>query len=451
VSDTVQAIESGQPPSQLPWQAWRTLPGRTQEWLLHQVFAQHVTLQHALANETADPLAAAVVWEPVLDLLRSALWPVPLVKEQIAFYEAMQEQRWTRSVEHTLLIFTPEDANAAAMSVVAQLSQALSRNVTLRDTLPSVLPGEYEVDEWHARLRPLRDDRPWLSVVHSYDARGRIDARLLHPLLDGLVDGQRDSRFDVTLAIDVQTLSRHRAMRAAEQAYTIARVVQRDSSVKDVGAERKFADSERVMHALHDQEALHEVQIAALVSGESPEVLERNLAVFMGQTGSALRFTRVAGAQKAWLPLFSTTPTRAIDAPFTRRNYLSSGLGCLLGVLGYHRASGSDGLLWGVDDIRSSPIFFNPFGDTNSEAAHIVVLGKTGFGKTFFLNVMTLRAAALEGYRVIWIDAFENGYRVERAIGAGARCYSIGIDSVINLCDVVFTPHRGADVVKQPG
>src|SRR5690606_36085848 len=66
-----------------------------------------------------------------------------------------------------------------------------------------------------------------------------------------------------------------------------------------------------------------------------------------------------------------------------------------------------------------------------------------GTGKTFLLNEITIRAAALEGYQVIWIDAFENGPRLERAIGAGARCHRLGLGQTINLLDLVYGPDDG--------
>jgi hypothetical protein len=66
------------------------------------------------------------------------------------------------------------------------------------------------------------------------------------------------------------------------------------------------------------------------------------------------------------------------------------------------------------------------------------ILGKTGYGKTWFLNQITMRAAAIAGWKVIGIDAFRNGERIEQAAGLGARCNRIGLESAVNILDVVY-------------
>ena len=104
--------------------------------------------------------------------------------------------------------------------------------------------------------------------------------------------------------------------------------------------------------------------------------------------------------------------------------------------MSYHRASSSDGLLWGIDGQRLAPLMLDLFADR--KAAHMVVLGKTGYGKTFFLNTMALRAAALGGYRVVMVDAFENARRMQRAAGAGVNANWLSLDTAINILDIVF-------------
>ena len=116
---------------------------------------------------------------------------------------------------------------------------------------------------------------------------------------------------------------------------------------------------------------------------------------------------------------------------------LSHGVGCCAGLIGYHGASRTDGILWGIDAVRRAPLFYDPF--RNNQAGHMCVLGKTGYGKTWFLNMVTLRAA-LHGWKVIALDIAENGLRVERAAGMGCRCNLIGLQNAVNILDVVFPP-----------
>ncbi len=149
-----------------------------------------------------------------------------------------------------------------------------------------------------------------------------------------------------------------------------------------------------------------------------------------------MRLTRIAGAQDELIRLWSSTPTRRLDAPLKPWNMLSHGVGCCAGMVGYHRASETRGILWGLDARRRAPLFHDPFPD--NQAGHMSVLGKTGSGKTWFLNQVTLRGAAIAGWKIIGIDAFRNGERIERAAGMGARCNWIGLESAVNILDVVY-------------
>jgi hypothetical protein len=92
--------------------------------------------------------------------------------------------------------------------------------------------------------------------------------------------------------------------------------------------------------------------------------------------------------------------------------------------------------------MRRAPLCFDLF--QNNQAAHMVILGKTGFGKTFFLNLLALRGAAIADERVIGIDAFRNGTRVAAA-QAGACCDALGLDMPINILDVIYADDSAGD------
>jgi hypothetical protein len=404
--------------------------------VLMDVFADDPLLQQALAAaDGADEQDALVLWSAVGDALDSLLWRLPWAKEMVRFYEALQ-QRHLRSATYVLIVWPPPDVSAAA--IAATLRHTIGREVQLLDQLPSVLDGPYI--EQSNRLRPEQAGTPWLTCLLSYDARGVWDATTLHGLLD--------VTYDIAIAVDVVTLSRNQGMRTAEMAFNAARVAARDAQVVDMRAQRVVAAAERVMHELV-HESLHTVQIGVLVGGATEEELETNLAETSARLGTQLRFMRPAGVQGEVLKLWSPAPRHQIEAPFKPRTMLSHGVGCCAGLLGYHRASATDGLFWGLDAVRRAPLFFDLF--RNHQAAHMVILGKTGFGKTFFLNLLALRGAALAGYRVIGIDAFRNGTRVEAAARAGARCHVLGLDTPINVLDVVYADEdvEGGWVVNQ--
>ena len=57
---------------------------------------------------------------------------------------------------------------------------------------------------------------------------------------------------------------------------------------------------------------------------------------------------------------------------------------------------------------------------------------------TVYINTITARAAAIEGYRVIGIDDFDNGPRVAHAFAPGARCYPLNLQTPLNILDIVY-------------
>jgi hypothetical protein len=392
--------------------------------LLHALIADVDGLSDVLARPEA---AGDAQWAILRGVLEAVIWPVPWLNEQDRFYTTLQE-RFLRRADHYLIAWQPSEVSAEA--VIAGWRHATGRAVERVAQLPALLPGAYRVEHAQARLRPLQPGQPWLAILDSYELRGEIDVAHLFPLLD--------LPYDVTIAIDIATMPRRRAMQSAEWALGAAEATRRDPSLVDVRAERAYNDAYTVMHAL-TQEGLHKVSVVAAVSADDAEQLELRVSEVQGLLGSALRLRRVAGAQDELAKYFSVTPSKQIDAPHSPWPVLSSGVGCLAGLVGYHRPSCTDGPLWGLDSYRDAPLFLNLFGQgAGAQAAHVGILGTTGYGKTFFLNQMTLRAAAEHDYVVIGIDAFKNGLRVQRAAGAGARCNMIGLEHTINIMDVVF-------------
>ncbi len=289
-------------------------------------------LRHMSPGEI-DVEDARILWGALGDALDSLLWRLPWAKETVRFYEALQ-RRHLRSATYLLIAWPPPDVSAAA--IAATLRHAIGREVQILDQLPSVIDGPYV--EQSSRLRPEQAGAPWLACLLSCDARGAWDATTLHGLLD--------VTYDVAVAVDVVTLTRNQGMRTAEMAFNAARVVARDAQVVDMRAQRVVTAAERVMHELV-HESLHTVQIGVLVGGTTEEELETNVAETSTRLGTQLRFMRPAGVQGEVLKLWSPTPRNQIEAPSKPRTMLSHGVGCCAGLLGYHRASATDGLFWG--------------------------------------------------------------------------------------------------------
>ena len=390
--------------------------------ILLEAFAAVPVIQQVLVGEGSVGVDDdRTRWAMLADAFDMVLWRLPWTKETIRFYQAL-EQRHLRAATYLMMTWEPPDVSA--QSLITTLRHAFRRPVERLDALPSVLPCAYT--EQMRRLEPREPGQPYYALLHSYDMQDEWDAVTLHPLLS--------SQYDVAIAIDIVTLSRNRAQRLAEMAHNAANLVAKDKKLLDMRAERVTRDAQYALHEMRHQ-TLHEIQLAVLIGGATPEELEINVADIRDRLGPKLRLMRAAGAQGEVLKLFSTTLRTRIQAPWKPRTQLSHAVGCLAGIVGLHRTNATDGIFLGIDAVRRAPIFMDLF--KQNQAAHTVILGKTGYGKTVFLNLLAERAAAVAGMQVIGIDAFANGFRVEAAL-AGAKCYAIGLNQTVNILDVVY-------------
>ncbi|MBP1466733.1 hypothetical protein EYB53_013535 [Candidatus Chloroploca sp. M-50] len=409
-----------------PGIALRALPADISATLLdllaHDPPMQQVLLTADHTTHADAPVLWAALNEALGTILQALTWRIPLAHAMTHFYRQLQ-QRQLRTV--TFVMHAWEPPTMSPQTIATALQAALGRRVTQLDHLPSVLPGSYQ--EQAHRLMPDEPGHPYLAGLLAYEVRGRWDATTLHDLLD-------DS-CDVALAIDIHTYPRHTATRIAELAYNAARVVARDHQVLDLRAHRVMDAATQILQHLVDQ-SLHAVQLAVLVSGTTVEQLDTNLASIATRLGSQIRFLRPPNGQRELLKLWSGTPRQRITLPVKPHTMLSQGVGCCLGILGSHRPSRTDGIFWGIAYPGGGPLFFDLF--RNRQAAHTVVMGKSGFGKSFFLNILTMRSA-LEGYRVIGIDAFHNAQRIAAATGGGTRCYALSLEDTYNPLDILFT------------
>jgi hypothetical protein len=386
--------------------------------------AMALELAAVLQGESQGELA---FWELLGHALDFSGWSLPWLRDAGRFYQALEE-RHLRSASYQLLTWEPPSVGVDALALT--LRRAFKREIAVGARIAPVLPGTYrEQDSW---LEPDRVGDPWLAGLVSYDMRGEIDLSVLHGLMD--------LPYDLSIAVDIETRPAAQVMARTERAFAVARAAASDWRVKDARAERQTADAEQALHELVHQN-LHNVQIGVLVSGKTHAELEAHVAEVAELLGTRLRLTRPPGIQREVLSLWSTRPARVIDIPWKRRNIYSLGVGCYTGLLTYHRRAVADGLLWGIDGRRLAPLMLDLF--ANRRAAHMVVLGKSGYGKTYFLNVMAVRAAAQAGYRVIMVDAFENASRLERAAGAGARGNWLTLETPINILDIVFDHEIG--------
>ena len=367
------------------------------------------------------PNTDATQWEAFVGAVDLLFWRIPWARQAVEMYRVM-ERRVLRAVQYILITWEPADVSEMAIRV--PLAAATRRPVRRIDYLPPVIAGPYR--EHLTYLEPEEPEQPLLAVLTSYDFAGEWNATLFHELIA--------LNLDITIAVDVVTLNRNKSQRVAEMAYNAAKLVARDKNLVDIRGEQVVHDAREVLGQLKGQ-TLHAVQVAILVRGKTREELEANVVTVRDLFGPRLKLLRPSGAQSAALKIFSTLPRKRLDAPWKPRTQLSKVVGCAAGMVGFHRPNQTKGVFVGVDRNGRFPIFINLF-DRN-QAAHMIIAGMSGHGKTVLLNLMAERAASLGDMQVIGIDAFSNGLRVERAI-QDCVCFKVGLEHTINPLDVVF-------------
>jgi hypothetical protein len=365
--------------------------------------------------------ASEAQWEAFVAAVDLLFWRVPWAREAARMY-AVMERRVLRAVQYTLITWEPADVSEQAIR--GPLSAVTRRPVTRIENLPPVINGPYR--EHLTYLAPEEPEQPYLAVLTSYDFTGEWNATLFHELIS--------LNMDITIAVDVVTLNRTKSQRVAEMAYNAAKLVARDTSLVDIRGEQVVHDAREVLGQLKGQ-TLHAIQVAILVRGKTKEELEANVVTVRDLFGPRLKLMRPSGAQGIAIKLFSTLPRKRLDAPWKPRTQLSKVVGCAAGMVGFHRPNQTKGIFVGVDRNGRFPIFINLF--ERNQAAHMIIAGMSGYGKTVLLNLLAERAASLNDMQVIGIDAFSNGLRVERAV-QDCVCFKVGLEHTINPLDVVF-------------
>ncbi len=360
-------------------------------------------------------------WGQFIAAVDMLLWQVPWARQAVEMYSLM-ERRVLRAVQYILITWEPDDISEMAIRV--PLAAATRRSVRRIDYLPPVINGPYR--EHLSYLEPEELEHPYLAVLTSYDFAGEWDATLFHELIS--------LNLDISIAVDVTTLNRSKSQRVAEMAYNAAKLVARDANLVDIRGEQVVYDAREVLGSLKGQ-TLHAIQVAILVRGKTREELEANVVSVRDLFGARLKLLRPTGAQREALKLFSTLPRKRLDAPWKPRTQLSKVVGCAAGMVAFHRPNQTKGVFVGVDRNGRFPIFINLF--ERNQAAHMIIAGQSGFGKTVLLNLLAERAASLSDMQVIGIDAFSNGLRVERAI-QDCVCFKVGLEHTINPLDIVF-------------
>ncbi|HEU4321774.1 MAG TPA: hypothetical protein VFS21_01375 [Roseiflexaceae bacterium] len=397
------------------------LLARRQEALARAMARQELppALLPALAAGAGDScdLAQLVV------AARRALWPWRWLKNDRRALETIEQQAPPVALDHYLLCWPEGYTDPEALRATLRGAFVLPE-VTEIPAPPALLHGRYRDAGDH--LAPEEPGRPLAAILTAADIRGEWSLWSWQELLMG--------DREVALAIDIQTLERSQARnRATDAAVVLREAVYGRYAVKDARSEAAYGAAEYALPRLAQQN-LHQVAYALLVQAPTLPALNRQVQAVRDQLGGRLTLDRMVGAQAELLGLFGGMPAHRIGVPLVRRNTLSQSVAVKV-PWGYRKNSRTDGIEWGYDPHEAMPVYWNPWGQTGTGNAHLMMIGQSGSGKTVALLTLARRAAT-EGTQVIFFDPLGKCGWLCDAVQGGGRYEPVNTEAAVNILDV---------------
>jgi hypothetical protein len=359
-------------------------------------------------------------WQRTMDKLGRPLWRRRWLKAYRQMYDMLITQVALRGLHHYMVAWLPDGMRADDM--VASVEHVFDTGAQRAD-LPALLPGMYT--EFPDHLAPQESHLPLFALLTSYDFKGTWTIATLHRVLG--------MDLDLALSIDIGLVSRTKAEMMADFTINNRQTQLRSGSgPRDVRAERQLKAAYDLQDVL-DTEALHDVRMVLALQGRDLEELNANVRKVETAAGATLKLMRPIGGQGPLVKFFGTTPTGQITALTRPRRQRSMAVTQYI-PFGLRKPDRTDGLMWMLQG--DTPIMFDPFADRR--AAHAIVLGKTGSGKTFAINCWAMRLLAL-GHQIVMYEPQGHSRRLIEAVGRGGARYVLDMCQRVNVLDIIAT------------
>jgi hypothetical protein len=415
--------------------ALRPVAGALRDWdsaatpaALSAHLATLPTEQRSLLGDKS--LSERRAWQSALDVASQPLWRLKWLQDERQMYTDLMDGVALRGLHHYIVCWQPDHTRPDDQ--VATIAQTFDTTAGLAD-LPPLLPGVYEEQFSFMRperccLAPQEPEHPLVAMLVAYDMAGVWDVWTLERIL-GL-------DIDLAICIDIGTVSRA----WAEQQVSFVKASRRNAikNSEDGGHSRtvkKLTAAEYIEQVLDDGQSLHDLRLIIAVQGRDLDTLNANVRQVITAGGARLKLVRPPGGQTQLTQFFTTTPTKQIGgfAPSRRE---PSHAAAVMVPFGIRKPDRTDGLLWIIQGA-DTPIFFDPIQDRQGDkrAGHIVVLGKTGSGKTFTSFVWAMRMLEA-GYQVVFFEPQGHSRRLITACGRGGARYELTMRQSINILDV---------------
>lgn len=358
------------------------------------------------------------------------------------FLEKLAQEADLRSTRYFLVAWPPP--NLPPQAVLSAAADSFLTEVRSRQAgLPPVWSSSYRDQGDH--LAPLDRGHFYMAVYTAYELLGTWDLNSLRQML--LMP------FPVALSVDIQTPTLDKAQFQMQNAHNaLSSQLQQKLGGKDARSEAAFQDLQFALNCMEKGDRLHQCRLAILVKAPSAAKLREYGAYIQNTLASKVRLRLEVGQQAECLKLFTTTPTGRVAADLRSMPILSGGAGIMFaGPFGLRSRADTDGILIALDRSNGNPIFkelFPQAGGAGQEAAHATILGRTGSGKTYMLQVL-LHRLALTGTQVIVFEPVGHFRRLAESLGAGGSYNRIAFGvSTVNPLDVI-TPNAAGDTSSQ--
>lgn len=348
------------------------------------------------------------------------------IQEELRLGQTITSQLELQSISHYLILYGFNGSAGDLRQWGIEAEPALP---------PPPLSGRYAAHLTHLwpqlEGRTSADpSRPLARVFAAYEFKDKWDWQ--SPLSDLLqtADGP------MVLCLDTQRVPQRTIEFATNSLQAAMTEVTRVSDKESV---LNMQDADQIMTATTRGAGLHNTRLAVMLLDTDPKRLDKRTTRAKTKLSPFMRITPLTGAQKEGAMLFSPVK-HPPGIPDLHHNVLSNGIGHMLGVLGHATQENYSGLYMGIGRSRGGGVtgleYINPW--KGQEAAHMLILGKTGYGKTVGAQAYCARQAEM-GAQVIFMEPQGHSVRLYNYLGPqNALLNQVSYDNITyNPLDVV--------------
>lgn len=339
-------------------------------------------------------------------------WQKRGLQQEIRLGTVITDQIELKSISHYLITY----------DFLAGPGDLRGWGITAQKAFPPIpLSGTYAAHIDHLWPTTMEDGlpvvdkgRPYAMLIAAYELKDKWD--WMNPLTSLLTNATGPT----VLCIDTQRISQ-RAIEFAVNNWQSA--IGDATRISDKETVLNLQDADHIVTSTTRGIGLHNTRIVLMLLDTDLKRLRKRVQEAKTKLSPFMNITDLSGAQDSAAMLFS--PVHNPPLPDIQHNVLSPGIGRMFGVLGFSSDDKYDGIYMGVGRGIYGNVtgltYVNPW--VGQEAAHMLCLGKTGFGKTVGMQAFSVRQAEL-GAQVIFIEPQGHSVRMFNYLGPENAVYN---------------------------